>query len=273
MSVKFSPRALWVALTALTFTLIASTASATHSWGGYHWARTANPFTLKLSDNVTSTWDAYLATTSSEWSHSTVLHTTIVAGQANPKNCRPTVGQVAVCNSKYGNTGWLGIASISITGGTHITQGSVKVNDTYFSSATYNTPAWRNLVMCQEVGHTFGLDHQDTTFDNTNLGTCMDYTNDPDGTVYHQLSNEQPNQHDYEELAYIYQHLDSSSTVGQAVNLLGAMGDFNSPSEWGRLVRASADGRNAVYELDFGNGHRIYTFVIWALESDSHRPR
>jgi hypothetical protein len=33
--------------------------------------------------------------------------------------------------------------------------------------------------MCQEVGHTFGLDHQDENFNNTNLGTCMDYTNDP----------------------------------------------------------------------------------------------
>jgi len=31
---------------------MASTASATHSWGGYHWARTANPFTIKLGNNV-----------------------------------------------------------------------------------------------------------------------------------------------------------------------------------------------------------------------------
>lgn len=37
----------------------------------------------------------------------------------------------------------------------------------------------RCLVTCQEVGHTFGLDHRDENFDNGNLGTCMDYTNDP----------------------------------------------------------------------------------------------
>ena len=28
-----------------------------HSWGGYHWARTSNPFTLQVYDNVNSTWD------------------------------------------------------------------------------------------------------------------------------------------------------------------------------------------------------------------------
>jgi hypothetical protein len=42
-----------------------------HSWGGYHWARTANPFTLKLGDNVSSGWDTYLAMASIDWSQST----------------------------------------------------------------------------------------------------------------------------------------------------------------------------------------------------------
>ena len=123
---------------------------ADHSWGGYHWARTRNQFTLKLGDNLTPNWDPILATTSSDWSKSTVLDTIIVAGSANPKNCRATSGQVQVCNSIYGNTGWLGVASIWISGG-HIIQGTVKVNDTYFNTSTYNTTAWRNLVMCHDV--------------------------------------------------------------------------------------------------------------------------
>src|SRR6266540_1791449 len=53
---------------------------ANHSWGGYHWARTSNPFTVKLGDNVSSTWDSALSTASSDWSKSTVLDTTVVAG-------------------------------------------------------------------------------------------------------------------------------------------------------------------------------------------------
>ena len=59
---------------------LAVPASATHSWGGYHWARTSNPFTLKLGDNVSSTWDPFLATTSTDWSQSAVLDTVIAPG-------------------------------------------------------------------------------------------------------------------------------------------------------------------------------------------------
>jgi hypothetical protein len=229
-------------------------ASANHSWGGYHWARTANPFTLKLDDNVSSAWDSYLNTASSDWSKSTVLDTVVVQGSfGRPRQCSPNTGEVEVCNTTYGNTGWLGIASISVTGGVHITQGSVKLNDTYFSTAQYNTPAWRALVTCQEIGHTFGLDHQDENFDNPNLGTCMDYTNDPS-------TNQHPNQHDYDELVAIYSHLDSTTTV--AFNGLAHVG--NSPASWGRLLKGSASHGMGVYLRDFGNGNMVITHVFWA---------
>lgn len=249
-------------------------ASATHSWEGYHWARTANPFTLKLGDNVSKAWDAYLGTTSSDWTESAVLNTTIVRGRAKPPIfCLPTAGRVEVCNAAYGVNGWLGVASIWITGGGHITQGTVKVNDTYFNTPQYNTPAWRNLVMCQEVGHTLGLDHQDVVFDNTNLGTCMDYTNDPDGgdggASETDLSNEHPNTHDYDQLQTIYNtdlttggHLDSTTTVGQVTSSDGT--GAAAGADWGRAVATSRDGRSSVYVRDLGAGARVVTFVIWA---------
>jgi hypothetical protein len=229
-------------------------ASANHSWGGYHWSRTSNPFTLKLGDNVTSAWDGYLNTASSDWSASSVLNTTIVAGGSKGRNCKATTGRVEVCNGAYGNNGWLGIASISITGGVHITKGTVRLNDTYFNTAAYNSPAWRNLVMCQEVGHTFGLDHQDENFNNANLGTCMDYTNNPS-------SNQHPNAHDYAQLETIYAHLDSTTTVGAATPGGSGRADAN---DWGQLVRTSPDGRLATYLKDLGAGQLIVTFVIWA---------
>ena len=263
MHSKFSRRALVVAAT-LALGLVAADASATHSWGSYHWARTSNPFTIKLGDNVSGAWDSPLLGASSDWSQSTVLNTAIVAGLANPKNCRATAGRVEVCNSKYGNNGWLGIASIWATGN-HITQGTVKLNDTYFNTPTYNTLAWRNMVTCQEIGHTFGLDHQDENFNNANLGTCMDYTNDP-------TSNQQPNQHDYDQLLTIYSHLDTTTTISQSVGTNGADVDHDNPSSWGRLMKLSNGGRTAVYELDLGGGRKIITFVIFALEANGNRP-
>jgi hypothetical protein len=255
----------FVFVVAFALTVFQSSSIANHSWGGYHWARAANPFTLKLGDNVSFAWDAYLAEASGDWSVSSVLDTTVVAGGTKPRPCRATAGRIEVCAASYGFNGWLGLAQIWITGGEHIVQAIAKMNDSYFNTSTYNTPAWRRLVMCQEIAHGFGLDHQDETFDNPNLGSCMDYTSDPDGPP----SNEHPNQHDYEQLEIIYAHLDSTTTVGQSAPSKGmppAMGQisFDTPAQWGQVIKTYNNGRAALYELDFGRGNKVFTFVYWA---------
>jgi len=255
-------RPIAAALLALATMGLGAHVFASHAWGPYHWARTANPFTLNVGNNVSSTWNAHLGTAISDWSVSSVLNLREVAGGTRARSCRPTSGRIEVCSSSYGNTGWLGIAQIWISGGEHITQAITKVNDYYFNRQPYNTPAWRQLVMCQEVGHDFGLDHQDENFNNPNLGTCMDYTNDPE-------SNQHPNLHDYDQLATIYAHVDSTTTAGSATlprAMPPAMGqiDFDSPAQWGRLARSSANGRVQLYELDFGRGNRVITHVFWA---------
>ncbi len=233
-------------------------ANAIHSWGGYHWARTSNPFNLKLGDNVSSTWDPYLATASNNWSSSSVLDTTIVTGQAKG-NCRPTSGRIEVCTKTYGNNGWLGLAQIWVSG-SHITQGTAKLNDTYFNTSTYNTVGWRSLVLCQEVGHNFGLGHQDEDFYNNPIipHTCMDYfipdTNEIVG----------PNAHDYEQLESIYAHLDSTTTIkSDIVNGRGVEIDFENPSEWGKSLRKDNQGNDSLFVKDLGNGKKVFTHVFW----------
>lgn len=231
-----------------------STLFASHSWGNYHWARTTATFTLKTGDNVDTNWDYYLAQARDDWSASSVLDLQIVTGGTNPRNCRPTSGRIEVCNSKYGNNGWLGLAQIWASGN-HITQAVSKLNDTYFNTAKYDTPAWRSLVMCQEIAHDFGLDHQDETFDNPNLGSCMDYTSNP-------IGNEHPNRHDYDQLEAIYSHLDSSTTISQTNR--GAAASQIDRGQFGQLMRSTNGGRTELYVLDQGNGEKVFTFVIWA---------
>ena len=245
----------------------APTSMAGHAWSSYHWERSSNPFNLDLGDNVDSSWDGHLLSTSTDWSVSTVIDTTVIAGTVKPRRCNFKTGNVQVCNLTYGNNGWLGVAGISIRGG-HITAGYVKLNDTYFNTTTYNTPAWRQMVTCQEIGHTFGLGHQDETFGNANLDTCMDYTSNPE-------SNQYPNQHDYDQLESIYAHLDASDDGGDT----GDKGcnprspkcnPANTPAGWGRLV--SEHGPQEVFELDLGGGNKIITHVTWTLEhADNHR--
>ncbi len=256
------PRRTLVLASALTLVMALPMAvSAEHSWGGYHWARTTNEFTLKLGDNVTAAWDPFLATTSYDWTQSTVLSTDIVPGESrSAKLCNAITGKVQVCNAKYGNNGWLGLASIWASG-SHITKGTVKVNDTYYSSATYNTPAWRNLVMCQEVGHTLGLGHNDEDFANPPSGTCMDYSNDPE-------PNQHPNTHDYDQLVTIYGHTDSTTTVvSSTTRAPGASGDAGTQAanaSWGTLVKVTNHGRGAWYLRDLGAGDVVLTHVFWA---------
>lgn len=234
---------------------VAAPAHAGHTWGDYHWARTTNPFTLQLGDNVSSAWDGYLSTTSADWSVSEVLDTTIVPGTTTPKRCRPSWGRVEVCNAAYGRNGWLGLAQIWLSG-SHVTQGAVKVNDTYFTMATYNTADWRNHVMCQEVGHTLGLGH--TSEDGSSQDTCMDYSDSATST--------HPNAHDYEQLKSIYHHTDTTTTVGTSSAAgagagAGAAIVTNDPSSWGREVARS--GHHSTFVREVGAGRIVVTDVTW----------
>ncbi len=180
---------------------------ASHSWGTYHWARVANPFTLQVVDSVTPDWQGELNDTLVEWANSEVLDFADVAGSEDSKvrrRCPMVAGQIRVCNMTYGQNGWLGLATIGIDPNGHIDQGSAKLNDSY---DWYFTAAEKNHVMCQEVGHLFGLGH--TSEDGSSQSTCMDYSTDPD--------SQWPNAHDYLQLATIYATTDSYDSYDTGV--------------------------------------------------------
>ena len=258
----------------------AEPSAANHAWGNYHWARTSNPFALKVIDSTTPAWDSYRTAAQADWSSSTAFDLVGDTGKADDSSrtrqrCRVQTGEVRVCNYTYGQTGWLGIASIWISGD-HITGGTVKNNDTYFNMQSYNTPAWRQFVVCQEIGHTFGLAHQDENFSNANLGSCMDYTNNPS-------TNQHPNQHDYAQLESIYGHLDGSTTLASGTTS-GGRGRFGLGAADGALADDATDAEDALpagataamghhFTRDLGNGQRIETFVLWASEVPGDAPQ
>ena len=266
-------------LLGLAITAFPVVTNASHSWGGYHWARTTPQFTLKLGNNLsTADWKAHLSQSSSDWnSGNSAVLTAIVAGTSN-KRCSMVAGTTQVCNSRYGNNGWLGLASINLTGGTHITQGSAKMNDTYFDTATYNNPNEREHVMCQEVAHTFGLDHQST--DGSSQNSCMDYFSNTGANAGSTLSTK-PNQHDFDELNFIYAHLDSTTTVASIAAMAAAAAAHGNsadvdvtddPNSWGQLVSQSASGRSSTYERYNGDGSKTVTHVNWTIEAASWCP-
>jgi hypothetical protein len=206
------------AFAAVSLAAIAAPAIANHRWSTYHWNRPSGEVQPRVGDNVGAAWDNYLRVAMNGdssghrgWNYSAYVQSPVVAGSTGRQNCKAVAGTIQVCNYKYGQKGWLGIATIWLSGG-HIAQATTKLNDTYFNMARYNTPGWRHLVACQEVGHNYGLGHVNENFNDLNTGSCMDYTNDPTGKAGTNgtLSNEYPNQHDFDELKIIYtDHVDS----------------------------------------------------------------
>ena len=244
---------------------------ADHSWGTYHWARTTNSFDLTVVNSTTIDWDPYVERAVSDWSQSATLNMVQnlngSTSDRDRRQCRTPEGAVRICNQTYGNTGWLGVAGISIDSNGHIVTGYTKLNDTYFSQSPYNAPAWKQSVTCQELGHNVGLDHQDEDFNNTSLFSCMDYQNPP---------YEYPNSHDYEQLATIYGHLDSydsyagggddggggtcNAPPGKGCNKAD-VGHGNSRADWGlSLGRRGATEKFLRIDRD---GMRHLTFVTW----------
>ena len=226
---------------------LTGSAAATHSWNNYHWARTSNPFTIRVIDANSSTWDGNLDAAIADWNSSSVLNVVKESGSVD-KRCRAVRGKVKSCNGSYGQNGWLGLAQIWLSGG-HISQGTAKMNDTYFSMPQYNAPTKRQHVMCQEIGHDWGLGHQDES--GADLNTCMDYSN--------ALDNPSPNAHDFDQLRLIYAHLDGSTTIAASL--------AEDPNAKPDKVERNDRIADSIITEDFGDGSKKVTHVFWALET------
>lgn len=191
-------RVLIAALTGITSALVAvaftaAPATAGHSWNGYHWSANSYPLDLHPINSLGSTFrDQGVATdVNADWNRSVKFANDQRFGNNDAgtrQNCPYPSGSFRMCNYNWGATGWAGLAQIRLNGN-HIVEGRARVNDYYGSSYNY-----RRHVLCQEVGHVLGLDHQA----NGNA-SCMD-----DSSAG--WDNLRPNDHDYEQLLRIYDH-------------------------------------------------------------------
>lgn len=224
------------------------TASASHSWSNYHWARNTSSFTLQVIDSNTSDWNDELNLALSQWSQSSKLDMSITSyddTSTTRTNCSMVTGKIRSCNHHYGSNGWLGLASINLDANGHINRGTSKMNDSYSSS--FASQDQRRHVMCQELGHLLGLNH--TSTNGTSQNTCMDYSTSSTSTA--------PNSHDYNQLSSIYSHLDSykSASASAGASLSASQRAMSGPVPMGVRVSfgvfeeiwAAPDGKGGVY--------------------------
>jgi hypothetical protein len=189
---------------------VSATTLPTQSWKGYHWAHTGN-LAIMVGNNTAAKWAPYLSTAEAAWSTDKYIDYVPMAGMTQASTCGGIYGTIQVCSGNYGATGWSGWTTVWTTG-TQIYQATIKLNDYYFNQSKYNNAAYFQQVICQELGNALGLDDSDHSYSNLNVGSCMDYTNDPSGKkgTNGTLANLAPSTTDFSHLDTIYSTLDKT---------------------------------------------------------------
>lgn len=132
----------------------------TNSWSHWHW--TSSTTAINIIDNTDgSTYNVEQVVES--WNDLNIPFTLVYSHWSDniDYNGAPRVDVY----EQFGN-GWLGLARVLTFDGTHIHKAEVFINPLMILDEKYNDDAIKH-VMCQEIGHTLGLDH--IIFE-----TCMD---------------------------------------------------------------------------------------------------
>ncbi|HYF55147.1 MAG TPA: hypothetical protein VEA41_12890 [Salinarimonas sp.] len=276
-------------IAALILVVTAVPAFASHGWSTYHWSRSCGtcPKSLTIYDTTVATtranWPDHLrksvfgdpnnpnSANRLGWNDSVVLTLSITGSTASRSTCAAVAGAVRVCNYPYGTNGWLGLAQIWLSSG-HISQGTTKVNDTYFNSG-YPITEQRH-VMCQEVGHDFGLGH--TSENGSSQNTCMDYYQNTSNSDW---TSTGPNSHDFYQLEV--QHHWGTSNIESNPNWISDVMteqarvpvflegvELTEPWQWGTPTEFGPDGTPVTYFLKTGPNHNdgVLTHIYPARE-------
>jgi hypothetical protein len=209
------------------------------SWNGWRWARTGN-LAIQVGMNVSDTWKPYVTQAAATWSTSPNIDYVVKAGAVKSGGCSAVYGTLQVCSGNYGATGWMGYTT-AWTIGTSIIQATIQLNEYYFSQARFNTPAFRAMIACQEMGNALGLQDSNRSYTDANLGSCMDYTNDPTGKLgtNGKLANTTASASDLANLARIYStpdktQLAQTKATGVYTNAFAA--PVPEPASWMMMI-------------------------------------
>lgn len=120
------------------------------------------------------------------------------------------------------DSGWLGLASVRVGAEGHISSGTVTMNRVILSRYA-GTVA--EHVLCQEVGHLLGLDHQRDVRDSC-MQDCVGLRGDAWIACLQEPDGVTPNGHDAEQLREIYAHAVDPGNPPPAPPDVGCVGEL-----------------------------------------------
>jgi predicted Zn-dependent protease len=181
-----------------------------------HWYSTAMPTRISVDDrNLSPLYRQFVPKALRDWN----LATSVVITENGTDSV-----QIPIKDGDYGQTGWVGVTNIHYNGD-HISSAPVFINNHWMNTSSYNNDVQRTYVVEHELGHAFGVGHQDTDFCNVNTGSVMDYTYSIEGgthqaapcdsdshdsipppTINFGVNNKHPNQNDINTIQHQYDH-------------------------------------------------------------------
>jgi len=158
---------------------------------------------LTVVNALDTNWHEFFNTAVSQWDNGTPDALTLSTGSQSPQPaCNADTGVLKVCNGNYGDTNWRGINKVLLENN-WIYSSAARMNEYYLTGDRNKDFPQMAYTMCHEIGHGFGLPHTDENFFNSDLGNCMDYTNNPE-------VNMQPATPNFNFLAQLYGTVDGS---------------------------------------------------------------
>jgi hypothetical protein len=249
-----------VLMVVLAALLLPASAAANHSYltssgTAHHWPaaidqRTAvTQISWTLKGTYASTWQAYLERAEEAWDTRTYYWDSYLDPwlSVDPYTCEFRQGIIHVCNGSYGSN-WAGLAEWYYDDSTgHILYGRNRLNDDASGINQGGGTCWSGFgympcqdyakgVVCQELGHTLGLDHADDT-------SCMGLgyyasahgVTDPDGT-------------DVWEVDVNHNHIDAESSTSSSPS--SSASKSTSPRGNGRTLVPPAKGNCQPKQID-----------------------
>jgi hypothetical protein len=220
-----------------------------HAWNTYHW-KDLNP---AVADNTRNfMWTGEVPFYVEHWAS---LETPIQPIMSSKRRADVSVVEA-------NSNDWLGLAQIWISSG-HIVEGKVLLNTNVLTQSRFSQAAAQH-VLCQEIGHIWGLGHNRNDLD-TCMNDCLDAPtyddwlyclNHPEGV--------DTNAHDIEQLLLQYDHVHENPDDG------GNSMPENGPDCNANPNHPSCKNKNDLLQCDMEDRWiTIHATPIWT-ENDGH---